>query len=220
MNEEIQIKNKDRYKLDSIKAYNRYQERYDDIFWMKVFSVEKWDESVLDELQNDIGELHILDIGCATGRLLEQFAKAGATNLYGTDIAVKMLKVVEERLEEYDLRFELKAADVETQLPWTDELFDVVTLTGAIHHLYSPDDALKEIYRVLKREGRLIVLEPRFIVVYRQLLNLYLRIFMHDGDYKFYSPRSLAKLVCNSGFKVEKSDVKVGWLAYKAIFRK
>ena len=220
MNEEIYIKNKDRYKLDSLKSFNQYQKKYDDIFWLKLFPVNKWDESVLEEVQNDIAELHILDVGCATGRLLERLAKAGAKNLYGTDIAVNMLKVVEERLKEFDAKLELKVADVETQLPWDNETFDVITITGAIHHLYNPNDALQEIYRVLRSEGRLIVLEPHFIIVYRQLLNLYLRIFKHDGDYKFYSSRSLAKLVCNSGFIVEERDVRVGWLAYKAIFKK
>jgi ubiquinone/menaquinone biosynthesis C-methylase UbiE len=220
MNEEIFIKKKDRYKLDSLKSYNKYQKKYDDIFWMKVFSVNKWDESVLEEVQNEIAELHILDIGCATGRLLERLAIAGAKFLYGTDIAANMMKVVEMRLMDYDAKLELKAADVETKLPWDNEKFDVITITGAFHHFYNPNDALHEIFRVLRKDGRLIVLEPRFIIIYRQLLNLYLRIFMHDGDYKFYSPKSLAKLVCNSGFILIERDVKVGWLGYKAIFKK
>ena len=94
MQEEIYIRKKDRYKQDSVKTFNKYKEKYDNIFWLKLFSINKWDTSVLEELQNNLAELHILDIGCATGRLLEKLALAGAKNLYGTDIAANMLEVV------------------------------------------------------------------------------------------------------------------------------
>lgn len=220
INKEVYIKKKDRYKLDSLESYNKYREKYDDIFWLKVFPIKKWDESAFEEVRANITELHILDIGCATGRLLERFAIGGARNLYGIDIAANMIPIVETKLQQYDVQLEVKAADVETYIPWGNEKFDVVTITGAFHHLYNPNDAMKEVYRVLKSNGRLIIIEPSFIIIYRQLLNLYLRIFKHDGDYRFYSSRGLCKLVNKSGFITEKIDTKFNWLAYKAIFKK
>ena len=83
----------------------------------------------------------------------------------------------------------LKVADVECNLPWADNSFDYIVLSGAIHHFFRPFDALKEIYRVLDIGGKLIVAEPWFPIIIRHILNLWLLIFSHDGDYRFYSPK-------------------------------
>lgn len=109
----------------------------------------------------------------------------------------------------------LQAADAETRIPWDDESFDVVILSGVFHHFYHPEDALQEIFRVLKKSGQLIIIEPNFIIILRQILNLYLKIFMHEGDYKFYTPKGIQKLVKSAGFITEKSVTTVGRFAFK-----
>jgi hypothetical protein len=47
----------------------------------------------------------------------------------------------------------------------------------------------------LKTGGRLILIEPWFAPVIRQITNFYLFFFPHDGDCKFHSPNGLIKMI-------------------------
>ena len=90
MDDKGYIKRKDRYKSSSYKTYNyKVLEKYDKSIWMTLYKVSDWDKSIVNDLQLGISVLHILDVGCATGRLLEALALAGARNLYGIDVAQK-----------------------------------------------------------------------------------------------------------------------------------
>lgn len=221
MKDEVYIKKKDRYKSSSYRTYNyKVLRKFDKSIWMTLFKVTEWDKSIIVDLQKEIGYLHILDVGCATGRFLESLAHAGANNLYGTDIAPNILDIARAKAKGLNVKFNLQSADAETRIPWDDEFFDVITLSGVFHHFYHPEDALQEIYRMLKKNGRLIIVEPNFMIFLRQILNLYLKIFMHEGDYKFYTPKSIDKLVNIAGFHSDKKVTKVGRFAFKMIFRR
>jgi len=192
----------DRYKASSYRAYNfKMPERYDTIFWMRFFKAYSWYQEITNELNVDLSELHILDVGCATGRLLSQFAESGCQHLYGTDLAPKILEVAQKKLSAYNASIQLKTADAEDEIPWPDNSFDVVTLTGVLHHFYRPLDALSEIYRVLRPNGCIIIVEPWFVPVLRQIINSYLLIIPHDGDCRFHSPRGVLRLLCSASFE-------------------
>ncbi len=190
------LKNYDKYKRSSYESYNfKMPEIYDDNFWMKLFKNDVWDDEVVSQLGNSLHSIQVLDVGCATGRLLSRLGKAGAKNLSGTDLAANILKVANQKLSSINVKADLKVADAEEELPWADESFDFVTLTGVFHHFYNPQKSLQEIYRVLKTGGRLILIEPWFPPVIRQISNVYLVFFHHDGDCKFHSPNGLVKLI-------------------------
>ena len=110
--------------------------------------------------------------------------------------------------------------DAEEELPFADDTFGVVVLSGAIHHFYRPKDALAQIARVLCPGGRLCVIEPRMPPVFRELLNGYLRLFSHDGDCRFYSPRKLAALLAGCGFTSDKAPTYPGGLSYMIVASK
>jgi ubiquinone/menaquinone biosynthesis C-methylase UbiE len=170
-------------------------EIYDDNFWMKFFKNDVWDEEVVSQLGNSLDSIQVLDVGCATGRLLYSLAKAGVKNLSGTDLAANILDVARQKLDSISIKADLKVADAEDKLPWSDNSFDFVTLTGVFHHFYRPQKSLQEIYRVLKTDGRLILIEPWFPPVVRHISNFYLLFFNHDGDCRFHSPNGLVKLI-------------------------
>ncbi len=200
--EAIQLfKKSDRYKLSSYHAFNfKYPARYDRSLWMRICQVSSWDRAVISELTPGIESLHILDVGCATGRLLCRLAEAGARHLAGLDLAPRILEVAREKLRGHGFEAELKCADVEERVPWPDGRFDVVILTGVLHHFFRPTDALGEIHRVLRSRGRLIIVEPWFPPPLRQPVNLYLRFFSHDGDCRFYSPNAVARMLEQLGW--------------------
>ena len=208
------FKKYDRYKASSYRAYNfKMPDRYDSCFWIGFCQANRWDEAVCAELDPDIASLRILDIGCATGRLLSTLAQAGAKNLAGADLAPRILDVARRKLADQRVEADLRVADAEDVLPWPSDSFDVTTLTGVLHHFYRPGDALREIHRVLRPGGRLLVLDPDFFPPVRQIANLYLRVGPHDGDFRFYSRRRAIRLLESVGLRHSRSR-RVGLWAY------
>jgi len=124
------------------------------------------------------------------------------TDLSGVDIAPRIIDSAGKRISEKAIPADLRVADAEIELPWSDMSFDVVTLTGVLHHFTHPMDALGEIWRVLRDRGQLIVTEPRFYTPIRQLANLYLKAIPCNGDYSFYSPGQAKRFLEDNGFGV------------------
>lgn len=204
----------DRYKSSSYRSYNyKMPERYDSAYFIKLCQVPLWHRIILEELKADSHHTDILDVGCGTGTLLVDLARAGATSLAGVDLAPKILEVARGKLSEAGAQADLRVADAEEPLPWPSESFDVATLTGALHHFYRPHDVLAEIYRVLRPGGDLMVVDPCFFTPVRQLFNLYLRVLPHDGDYHFYTPSQAGRLLAGSGFECSGTR-RVGLWAY------
>jgi ubiquinone/menaquinone biosynthesis C-methylase UbiE len=192
----------DRYKASSYDAYNvRLPERYDASRWMWFCQAPLLDRTIIEELQPSVGSLDILDVGCATGRLLAKLAAAGAHRLSGTDLAPRILEVARGKLAAQGADADLRSADAEDALPWRADSFDVVTLVGVLHHFYRPHEALREIHRVLRSSGRLVVVDPCFFSPIRQVLNLWMRVAPHDGDYRFYAPKRAAALLESADFR-------------------
>ncbi len=208
----------DRYKASSYRAYNgKMPSCYDTAIWSR--GAASIDRAIIEKLGASIGALRILDVGCATGRLLDHLAEAGATHVAGTDLAPNILKVAEKKLAQRGARIDLRIADAEDRLPWDDESFDAVTLTAVLHHFFRPKDALSEMRRVLRPAGRLLLLDACFFPLMRQVVNLALRVAPHDGDYHFYSSGQAAGLLADVGFEVESRERGFGAFLLIAIKR-
>jgi ubiquinone/menaquinone biosynthesis C-methylase UbiE len=204
----------DRYKLDSYRTYNdRWVESYDDCIWTRICQVALWDEAVVAVLLPGIAELEILDVGCASGRLLCSLGRAGAAGLHGTDLAPRILETARNRLAAAGCSAELKAADAEERIPWPDDSFDAVTITGVLHHMTRPKDTLREVERVLRSSGRLVVVDVRWPQLLRQLLNLCLRIRPAHGDYRYYSAQEVSEMLNELGWSDVRMDA-VGRLGF------
>lgn len=189
----------DRYKVSSYLTYNfRILQRYDLSIWQKICRTDLWDQIIINEIGADIESARILDVGCATGRLLYTLGKSGAKKLAGVDLAPKILEVANNKFANLNLTVELKSTDAEDSLPWSSESFEVVTLTGVLHHFCRPVDALMEINRILVGGGRLIIIDPCFFTPIRHIFNLYLRFFPQEGDYRFYTVHKAVHLLDDS----------------------
>lgn len=204
----------DRYKASSYRTYNSYMPtRYDSIIWHKFCQTPLYDRAVIAELGAQIASLRVLDVGCATGRLLLSLAQAGARRLCGVDLAPGILDVAREKLASHRVSAELRRADAEDSLPWPAESFDVVTMTGVLHHLYRPHDALREMRRTLRIGGRLIIIDPCFFPPLRQIFNAYLLLTPHWGDFHFYTQRSAIELLDYKGWAQTRYH-RVGWASF------
>lgn len=101
----------------------------------------------------------VLDIASGTCDLAIALARrAGAGNVVATDINHEMLAVGEKRLAAAGLACPVVEADAEA-LPFADGSFDCVTASFGVRNMTHKDRALREMFRVLRPGGRLLVLE-------------------------------------------------------------
>jgi len=102
----------------------------------------------------------VLDIAGGTGDLALAFAKkVGASGeVVHTDINEAMLRTGRDRLLDAGVALPTAVCDAE-KLPFPDAHFDVVTVAFGLRNMTHKDIALKEMNRVLKPRGKLLVLE-------------------------------------------------------------
>ena len=109
----------------------------------------------------NVGEgSRVLDIAGGTGDLALAFSKkVGATGkVVHTDINEAMLRTGRDRLLDAGVALPTLVCDAE-KLPFPDGHFDVVTVAFGLRNMTHKDVALKEMNRVLKPGGKLLVLE-------------------------------------------------------------
>ena len=131
----------------------------------------------------------VLDIAGGTGDLAMAFAsKVGASGqVVHTDINEAMLLEGRNRLLDAGVSLPTLVCDAE-HLPFADAYFDVVTVAFGLRNMTHKDVALREMSRVLKPGGKLLVLE--FSKVARPLEKIY-------DWYSFKVLPKLGKLVAN-----------------------
>lgn len=100
--------------------------------------------------------LKVLEIGCGLGTDGAQFAEAGA-DYTGIDLTEAAVELARRRFELFNLPGTFRTADAEN-LDFADESFDLVYSHGVLHHTPETEKAIKEIYRVLRPEGRAVVM--------------------------------------------------------------
>ncbi len=145
-----------------------------------------------------LGSGWLLDAGCGTGALLSELQQR-ASHVVGLDLEPLALRYARQRGE-----FALVQARLEA-LPFRSDTFDAITALDVLEHL--PDDrpALRELRRVLKPDGVLIITVP----AYRFLWSKH-DIALHH--YRRYTARELRARLHEAGFEVRKLSYAVSLL--------
>ncbi len=92
----------------------------------------------------------------------------------------------------------LKKGDA-LNIPFDDNSFDLVVCNASFHHYSNPQKVVKEIKRILKNEGVLILGDPTSSSIVRYITNLFIR-FSGGGDYKIYNQKEIEELLTSQGF--------------------
>ena len=151
----------------------------------------------------------LLDVGCGTGALLARLAGPHPTALLaGIDPVPEMLAVARRRLAPaVDLREGWAEA-----LPFASERFDVVVSNNMLHYVRQPLAALREMGRVLRPGGRLVITDWCDDYLACRLCDLYLRLFS-PSHVKVYRRRECLRLLRDAGHRdVEVDRYKISWL--------
>ncbi len=189
-----------------MKDYKKYN---DQLFsrWAPVYDVF---ELILSDVRNQITKeinpinKSVLDVATGTGSLAIDLSKS-AEKVVGIDLSSKMLDVAEKKRKNDNLSFLLMDASC---MKFNDEEFDVVTISLGLHDM--PLDirtlVLKEVKRVLKRNGKLYILEydlpqnPLGAVSSRLINTFESKYYLDFINSDFYN------YLNTFGFKIEKQS--------------
>jgi demethylmenaquinone methyltransferase/2-methoxy-6-polyprenyl-1,4-benzoquinol methylase len=134
--------------------FDNVAEGYDRTNAVATMGLEKlhWRPETFKEIAPRKG-LKILDLAAGTGASSIKLRGAGA-DVVSCDFSVGMLRVGKRRYPELDL-----IAGDALRLPFADDTFDVVTISWALRNVNDVTVALREMLRVTRSGGRLVVLE-------------------------------------------------------------
>lgn len=156
----------------------------------------------------------ILDIGCGDGGLLvlskkkEQFI-----SYYGIDLAKVVVNRAKKQVEKQtgDIKncFFMQA-NLDEKLPFKSNFFDAVTCIAVLEHIFDPYFGIKEINRVLKKGGHIILEVPNLVWLPRRISVLFgvLPVTAEEegwdgGHLHYFTREATVKLLEDNGFVIE-----------------
>ena len=143
----------------------------------------------------------VLDVGCGEGRFAIELARRGFP-VVGVDVAEEPLRRARAR----EPALEVRIVPAEGRWPLADASFDLVWAGETIEHVADTVGWLSEVHRVLRWGGRLLLSTPAHGRLRMLALALsgtrFDRHFDPRADHlRFYSRRSLARLLVDLGFR-------------------
>ena len=169
--------NQNREMFDSI------SKEYDFINNLITFGAhKKWKKQIVN-ICKKINPKKILDLATGTSDIAIELSSIKECKIIGVDPSSKMLEVGQSKIDKKNLndKILLEKGNAEN-LKYDDGMFDVVTIGYGVRNFTNLKNSLKEIYRVLKKDGLLIILEtslpssPLVRVFYNIHTKLYVRI--------------------------------------------
>lgn len=130
----------------------------------------------------------VLEIGVGLGKDFSRFVRNGA-RATGIDLSAKSLELTKKRLELFNLKGNLCIADAEN-LPFKDNVFDLIFSWGVLHHTPETKKAINEVYRCLKPDyGKTIIMlynKRSFLCIYYKMLFLRSRSWFEKFNKLFF----------------------------------
>ena len=138
----------------------------------------------------------VLDIGCSNGYLLLSLKQKGC-EVYGVETNLKFVEICKE------MGLEVFCGTVE-DAKFPDESFDTIVMSQVLEHLPSPKTTLKEIFRVLKPKGKVLVYCPNPESYLSQLFGKYWHGWHIPFHFYTFTKETIGKFAIKTGFKIKK----------------
>ena len=182
-------------KETTVKYFNNTAKDYDNSHDGKF--VNCMYQEIIDRVRNLAGD-KILDLGCGNGNIINLLKKERKADYFGLDISENMIEEAKKKCGE-DVKFTVGDSE---NLPYQDGQFDIIICNASFHHYTKPEVAIKEIKRVLKSGGTLILGDPTVPELVRGLFNKMLP-YTDSGDFKIYGKKDILPIFEAHGFKIE-----------------
>jgi len=154
--------------------------------WRDIMARER-----LDDLKRFVTSGNLLEIGCSTGELLA--AARSSFTVKGIEADRKTSKIARDRGLDC-----INSTLIDAHFP--SDHFDVVALYHVIEHFHSPSAEVREMCRILKPGGWLVVETPNIATIWYRILSGRWRQFIPDHIF-FFTPQTLTRLCEENGFK-------------------
>lgn len=129
-----------------------------------------YDRPAVLGLLGDVAGRRVLDVGCGSGLYAEELVRRGA-EVIGFDGSGGLVELARQRVGS---AADLRVHDLSDPLDWLgDESVDDAVMALVLHHLEDPVPALRELRRVLRPRGRLVLSTVHPYVDWRQLGGSY-----------------------------------------------
>ncbi len=147
------------------------------------FPKKKYNEDIRKFIADNINQLKqdstILDAGCDTGYLSNQFLSKH--RIIGVDRNRDSIESCRKNYPEG----QYEVADLSV-LPFQDNFFDAIIFNMIIEHIREQDKVLPELYRVMKKQGVMLITTPNYAnLLWVIIENIWFRFF--ERDFKPYS---------------------------------
>jgi demethylmenaquinone methyltransferase/2-methoxy-6-polyprenyl-1,4-benzoquinol methylase len=150
--------------------------RYDRLNHLLSANTDKrWRRLVAERLRPSLSKnALVLDVACGTGDLSLALSEAGEARVVGLDFCRPMLEIAARKANASARALPLIEGDA-LKLPFADATFDAATIAFGLRNLANVESGLRELRRVLKPGGRVVVLEFSRPVVpgFRALFQFY-----------------------------------------------
>lgn len=146
----------------------------------------------------------LLEVGCNDGRYLKRVSlMRNDLRLIGLDLADYLESISPQELDLFAL------ADCNQPLPFKDESMDFIHCSHVIEHIWQPLLLMKEIFRILKKDGRAYIEAPGVRTVFLPTLGRkgIINFFDDPTHLRPYTKESLRRLALQAGF--EENGIKV-----------
>ncbi len=202
------------YPLPSIKTQKEYYEKSHKNGLYKIHSDDdipvriKLNKNRFDELSKYQLKGNILDVGCASGFFLDVAAKNDLST-YGVELSsVGVQKAMKNHQNIFNGT--LKEAN------YSDSFFDVVTVFDIIEHVLDPNSTIKEINRITKTGGLIVITTPDIASWHAKILGKRWGMITPFEHLFYFSPNNMTILLDNNGFKILeiKKNYKIFTLDY------
>lgn len=203
------------------KMFDNISHQYDFLNHFLSLNIDKiWRKKAINLLR-PLAPKQLLDVATGTGDFALQALVLGPEKIVGVDISEGMLEMGRKKIVKRGLsdKVELQRGDSEN-LPFPENKFDAITVGFGVRNFENLDKSLREMFRVLKPGGMVVVLEfskPRkfpFKQVYNFYFNAVLpkigRLISKDKAAYTYLPESVeafpdgddfVRILKNIGFK-------------------
>lgn len=108
----------------------------------------------------------VLDVGCGTGTILKRLNDISGIEGFGIDMEEKMIEKARKKCPQ----MKIEKSDC-CNTSFEDETFDIVIACMAFHHFYDQTAFAEEVSRILKKGGKLYIVDPDFSWLLRKIIN-------------------------------------------------
>lgn len=164
-------------KTDTLHQYDEWHKKYNnELFKSDDLKLMIWHKTVLEYLRkHHFLDRKILDVGCGNGNFSNYLSVNHNVNVTGIDFSPESVKIASTKKELFNAKTSAFLVGDAQNLPFKDEEFDLIISCECLEHVPNPQRMIDELYRVVKKDGIVILTTENYSNAYAYYIS-YLKL--------------------------------------------